>query len=133
MELMKKRGKTMPRAKYASIENRFLDVRFSGLEAAINAQDNSELKGKRKNIKDDYFQSVYGATSFDIKKHKSGAPLNYREGREPYDFNDTLNNYQEDALYTGHATLRMYRHYRGKRHYYLITIEDIPEYEEDKQ
>jgi len=48
---MKKRGKVMPRAKYASIENRFLDVRFSGLEDAINAQDNSKLKGKRKNNK----------------------------------------------------------------------------------
>ena len=128
---MKKRRKKMPRAKYASIENRFLDVRFSGLEDAINAQDNSKLKGKRKNIKDSYFQSVYGATSFDVKKHKPGAPLNYRDGKEPYDFDDTLNNYQEDALYTGHATLRMYRHHRGKKHHYLITIEDIPEQEEN--
>jgi hypothetical protein len=39
MELMKKRGKTMPRAKYASIENRFLDVRFSG---EIKCQDNKK-------------------------------------------------------------------------------------------
>ena len=120
----KKRKKKMPRPLYAKIHDRFLDIRFSGIENAINAQDVSEFKNKRKNIKDDYYQSVYGSTSFMIKKHKEGEPLNYRDG---YDFDDTLNNYQEDAKYTGHATLRMYRHYKGKMHHYLITIQDIPE------
>tara|TARA_R110000764_G_scaffold31100_1_gene71472 strand:+ start:80 stop:463 length:384 start_codon:yes stop_codon:yes gene_type:complete len=122
--MSKERKKKMPRPLYDKIFKRFLDVRFSGVEDAINAQDNSELKNKRKNIKDDYYQSVYGSTSFHIKKHKKGEPLNYRDG---YDFNDTMNNYQEDAKYTGHATLRMYRHYKGKKHYYLITVQDIPE------
>ena len=119
----KKRRKKMPRPLYDKIEKRFLDIRFSGIEDAINAQDNSEFKNKRKNKKG-YYQSVYGSTSFMIKKHKEGEPLNYRDG---YDFDDTLNNYQEDAKYTGHATLRMYRHFKNKKHYYLITIEDIPE------
>ena len=41
----------MPRPLYDKINKRFLDVRFSGVEDAINAQDNSELKNKRKNIK----------------------------------------------------------------------------------
>ena len=119
----KKRRKKMPRPLYDKIEKRFLDIRFSGIEDAINAQDTSEFKNKRKNKKG-YYQSVYGSTSFMIKKHKEGEPLNYRDG---YDFDDTLNNYQEDAKYTGHATLRMYRHFNNKKHYYLITIEDIPE------
>jgi|5B_taG_2_1085324.scaffolds.fasta_scaffold13970_3 hypothetical protein len=123
----KKRTKKMPRPLYDKIFKRFLDVRFSGLEDAINAQDNSEFKHKRKNINDDYYQSVYGSTSFMIKKHKEGEPLNYRDG---YDFDDTHNNYKEDAKYTGHATLRMYRHYKGKVYHYLITIEDI--LDEDK-
>ena len=114
----------MPRPMYDKIFKRFLDVRFSGVEDAINAQDNSKLKDKRKNIKDDYYQSVYGSTSFHIKKHKKGDPLNYRDD---YDFDDTMNNYQENAKYTGHATLRMYRHYKNKKHHYLITIQDIPE------
>ena len=65
----KKRTKKMPRPLYDKINKRFLDVRFSGVEDAINAQDNSELKNKRKNIKNDYYQSVYGSTSFMIKKN----------------------------------------------------------------
>ena len=113
----------MPRPMYDKIFKRFLDVRFSGVEDAINAQDNSNFKDKRKNIKDDYYQSVYGGTSFQIKKRESNEPLNYWNNH----WIDDLNNYDENETYIGHATLRMYRHYRGKKHHYLITVQDIPE------
>ena len=43
MKERKKRTKKMPRQLYDKINKRFLDIRFSGLEDAINAQDNSEL------------------------------------------------------------------------------------------
>ena len=66
---------------------------------------------------------VYGSTSFQIKKRKNNEPLNYRD----YDYIADLNNYDENEEYIGHATLRMWRHFRGKKHHYLITIQDIPE------
>mgnify|MGYP003627504781 CR=1 FL=1 len=120
----KKRTKKIPWSKLKSIENRFLDIRFSGIENAINAQDNKKYKSKRKFIKDDYFQSVYGGTGFCLKKNKI---LNEEDiYQSDKDFQDAYNNYEKDADYTGKAYLRMYRHYRGKKHYYLITIEDLP-------
>ena len=45
---MKKRTKKIPWSKFKSIENRFLDVRFSGIEDAINAQDTKKYKTKAK-------------------------------------------------------------------------------------
>jgi hypothetical protein len=114
--MSEKRKKRMPRSVYSKIEKRFLDIRFSGVEDAINAQDVSEFKNKR-------YQSVYGETSFRIKKREGSEPLNYWKNN----WIDDLNNYDENETYIGHATLRMYRHYRGKKHHYLITIQDIPE------
>jgi hypothetical protein len=119
----KKRKKKMPRPMYKRINDRFLDVRFSGVENAINAQDDSKFKEKRKKLNGETFQTVYGSTSFQIKKRKNNEPLNYRD----YDYIADLNNYDENEEYIGHATLRMWRHFRGKKHHYLITIQDIPE------
>ena len=42
------------------------------------------------------------------------------------EFQDSYNNYEEDATYTGKAYLRMSRKYRGKEYNYLVTVEDLP-------
>ena len=103
---------------YDKIFKRFLDVRFSGIEDAINAQDVSEFKNKR-------YQSVYGGTGFCLKKNKALTNEDIYQSDE--EFQNAYNNYEKDAKYTGKAYLRMYRHYRGKKHHYLVTIEDLPE------
>ena len=43
------------------------------------------------------------------------------------EFQDSYNNYEDDATYTGKAHLRMSREYRGKKYNYLVTVEDLNE------
>ena len=119
---MKKRTKKIPWSKFKSIENRFLDVRFSGIEDAINAQDTKKYKTKA--MKGDYFQSVYGGTGFTLRKNKTLTDSDIHQSNE--EFQEAYNNYEKDATYTGKAYLKMWRHHRGKKHHYLITIEDLP-------
>jgi len=111
-----KRRKKLPWSKYKSFESRFLDLRFSGVEDAINLMGNKDKK-----------QGVYGGTGFYVRKNK---PLSSKDfWQSPEEFQDTYNNYQEDAVYTGKAYLRMHRTYRGKRYEYLVTVEDLNEVE----
>ena len=107
----KKRGKKIPWSKLKGISNRFNDVRFDGIEDAIVAMGDKDKK-----------QSIYGGTGFYVQKNKKP---NFYQSDE--NFQDAYNNYEEDAEYTGKAYLRMYREHRGKKHHYLITIEDLPE------
>jgi hypothetical protein len=124
---MKKRKKKLPWSKHQSINNRFLDLRFSGIENAINAQDNLKHKKERKKLKDT-FQTVYGSTHFSIVKNKPNTEIEYFEDDDT--FQDTYNNYEKDYNYTGVAYLKMWRYYRGKKYYYLISMQDISEQEE---
>ena len=106
-------GKKIPTSKLKSIEDRFLDLRFSGLEDAINLMGSKDKK-----------QYVWGGTGFRLKKNR---PLTYEkiEGTNE-EFQDSYNNYEDNATYTGKAYLRMTRKYRGKEYNYLVTVEDIP-------
>ena len=106
-------GKKIPTSKLKSIEDRFLDLRFSGLEDAINLMGSKDKK-----------QYVWGGTGFRLKKNR---PLTYEMIEGPNEeFQDSYNNYEENATYTGKAYLRMSRKYRGKEYNYLVTVEDIP-------
>ena len=108
-----KRKKKLPWSKLQTIDKRFLDLRFSGLEDAINLMGSKDKK-----------QHVWGGTGFRVKKNR---PLTYEkiEGTNE-EFQDSYNNYEENATYTGKAYLRMSRKYRGKEYNYLVTVEDIP-------
>ena len=109
---MKKRKKKLPWSKLLTIDKRFLDLRFSGLEDAINLMGGKDKK-----------QYVWGGTGFRVKKNR---PLTYEKIQGTNEeFQDSYNNYEEDAEYTGKAYLKMCRKYRGKEYYYAITIEDI--------
>ena len=104
-----KRKKKLPWSKLQTIDKRFLDLRFNGLEDAIQMMGNKDNK-----------QHVYGGTGFYVRKDKKP---DLRQSNE--EFQDSYNNYEEDATYTGKAYLKMCRKYRGKEYYYAITIEDI--------
>ena len=108
-----KRKKKLPWAKLNSIDKRFLDLRFNGLEDAINLMGN---KDKR--------QHVWGGTGFRVRKNKALTHDDIQQSDE--EFQDSYNNYEEDATYTGKAYLRMSRKYRGKEYNYLVTVEDLP-------
>lgn len=123
---MPKRTKKLPRNLYEKIYKRFLDLRFSGLENAINAQDHLEYQKERKKLKG-YFQSVYGGTHFTIVKNRPGEKIEYHG--DDKSFQDAYNNYEENCDYTGKAFLKMYRHYKGKKYCYLITMQDITKQE----
>jgi len=111
-----KRTKKLPWSKLKSIEDRFLDLRFSGVEDAINLMGNKDKK-----------QEVYGGTGFYVRKNK---PLTYKDfWQSPEEFQDSYNNYEENCVYTGKAYLRMSRTYRGKQYNYLVTVEDLNEVE----
>jgi len=111
-----KRRKKLPWPKLKALENRFMDLRFSGVEDAINLMG---LKDKK--------QHVYGGTGFCVRKNK---PLTRKEIRQSdEEFQDSYNNYEENAVYTGRAYLRMSREYRGKKYNYLVTVEDLNETE----
>jgi hypothetical protein len=106
-------GKKIPISKLKSIEDRFLDLRFSGLEDAISLMGSKDKK-----------QYVWGGTGFRLKKNR---PLTYEKIQGTNEeFQDAYNNYEENATYTGKAYLRMTRKYRGKEYNYLVTVEDIP-------
>ena len=107
-----KRKKKLPWSKHKSIDNRFLDLRFSGLEDAINLMGSKDKK-----------QHVWGGTGFRVRKNKTLTQKDIQQSDE--EFQDSYNNYEEDATYTGKAYLKMCRKYRGKEYYYAITIEDI--------
>ena len=113
---IKKIGKKLPRSKHASIDNRFIDLRFNGLENAIGLMGSKDKKSN---------QHVWGGTGFSIKKNKPLTPKDIYQSDE--EFQDSYNNYEEDATYTGKAYLRMCRDYRGKTYNYLVTVEDLPE------
>ena len=112
---MKKRRKKIPVSRLKPIENRFLDLRFSGLEDAIN------LMGD----KDDKEQFVHSGSGFHLRKNKTLTDGDIYQSDE--EFQNSYNNYEEDATYTGRAYLRMCRKYRGKEYNYLVTVEDLPD------
>jgi hypothetical protein len=106
-KIRKKRWKKMPWSKYRSIEKRFLDLRFTGVENALNHYARCEEGDRDK-------QYVFDGTSFQIGK-----------GIED------LNNYDPTKTYLGKATCILKRKYRGKYYVYKITMEDItPEYDQ---
>ena len=111
---MKKRKKKLPWSKHKSIDKRFLDLRFNGLEDAINLMGNKDNK-----------QHVYGGTGFRVRKNKPVTDEDIYQSNE--EFQDSYNNYEDDATYTGKAHLRMSREYRGKKYNYLVTVEDLNE------
>jgi uncharacterized Zn-finger protein len=65
---MKKRKKKLPWSKHQSISNRFLDLRFSGIENAINAQDNLKHKKRKKETKRYFSNCLWINTFFYSKK-----------------------------------------------------------------
>jgi hypothetical protein len=88
-----KRRKKLPWPKLKAIENRFMDLRFSGVEDAINLMG---LKDKK--------QHVYGGTGFCVRKNK---PLTRKEIRQSdEEFQDSYNNYEENAVYTGRGLFK---------------------------
>ena len=108
-----KRRKKLPWPKLQTIDKRFLDLRFSGLEDAINLMGSKDKK-----------QHVWGSTGFRVKKNR---PLTYEKIQGTNEeFQDSYNNYEDDATYTGKAYLKMVRKYRGKEYNYLVTVEDLP-------
>ena len=110
---MKKRKKKLPWSKLLPIDKRFLDLRFNGLEDAINLMGSKDKK-----------QHVWGGTGFRVRKNK---PLTNKDiYQSDEDFQDSYNNYENNATYTGKAYLRMTRKYRGKEYNYLVTVEDLP-------
>ena len=114
----RKSTKKLPRSKYETLDARFLDLRFSGLEDAINLMGSEDKK-----------QHVWGGTGFRIKKNR---PLTYEKLHGTNEeFQDSYNNYEDDATYTGRAYLKMARTYRGKEYNYLVTVEDLPKDLED--
>ncbi len=113
--MTKKRKKKLPWSKLQTIDKRFLDLRFSGIEDAIQMMGGKDKK-----------QTVYGGTGFYVRKNKKP---DLRQSNE--EFQDSYNNYEEDAEYTGKAYLKMSRKYRGKEYYYAVTIEDISKEEAD--
>ena len=108
-----KTKKKLPHGKLLSIDRRFLDLRFSGLEDAINLMGSKDKK-----------QHVWGGTGFRVRKNKALTYDDIQQSDE--EFQDSYNNYEEDATYTGKAYLRMSRKYRGKEYNYLVTVEDLP-------
>ena len=108
-----KTKKKLPHGKLLSIDRRFLDLRFSGLEDAINLMGSKDKK-----------QHVWGGTGFRVRKNKALTLNDIQQSNE--EFQDSYNNYEDDATYTGKAYLRMSRKYRGKEYNYLVTVEDLP-------
>ncbi len=102
-------GKKIPISRLTSIENRFNDLRFQGLEESI---ENKE-------------QFVHSGTGFHLRKNKALKEEDIYQSNE--EFQEAYNNYEKDATYTGKAYLRMCRKYRGKEYNYLVTVEDLPD------
>ena len=75
--------------------------------------------------KKDKKQSVYGSTGFRVRKNKPVTDEDIYQSNE--EFQDSYNNYEDDATYTGKAYLKMTRKYRGKDYNYLVTVEDLNE------
>ena len=92
---MSKKTKCMPRSKYNSIDNRFLDLRFNLVENALNNYNHKKM-------------SVLGSTSFQI-------------GRGIED----LNNYDPNKTYLGKASLKIKHTYRGKEHFFKVGLQEI--------
>jgi len=108
-----KTKKKLPYGKLLSIDRRFLDLRFSGLEDAINLMGSKDKK-----------QHVWGGTGFRVRKNKTLTQKDIQQSDE--EFQESYNNYEEDATYTGKAYLRMNKKYRGKEYNYIVTVEDLP-------
>ena len=81
---MKKRKKKLPWSKHKSIDKRFLDLRFNGLEDAINLMGNKDKK-----------QHVYGGTGFRVRKNKPVTDEDIYQSNE--EFQDSYNNYPQGA------------------------------------
>ena len=109
-----KKWRKIPESKLNSIENRFSDLRFDGVELAVHKLG---LKDKK--------QEVYGGTGFLLIKNKPITHIN--QIYIDKDFQEAYNNYEDDAIYTGKAYFRMCRKYRDKEYNYLITMEDLNE------
>ena len=97
--MSRKKTKCMPRSKYNSIDNRFLDLRFNLVENALNNYNHKKM-------------SVLGSTSFQIGK-----------GIED------LNNYDPNKTYLGEASLKIKHMYRGKEHFFKVSLQEITEEE----
>ena len=93
--MSRKKTKCMPRSKYNSIDNRFLDLRFNLVESAL-----CSYKPKK--------MGVLGATTFKIGK-----------GIED------LNNYDPNKTYLGAASLIINQNYRGKEYFYKVALQEI--------
>jgi hypothetical protein len=114
MKIRKIRTKKLPVSRLKPIENRFLDLRFSGLEDAINLMGDKDKQ-----------QFVHSSTGFHLRKNKALNDKDIYQSDE--EFQNTYNDYEEDAIYTGKAYLKMCRKYRGKEYNYLVTVEDLPD------
>ena len=93
--MSRKKTKCMPRSKYNSIDNRFLDLRFNLVENALCSYNPKKM-------------SVLGSTSFQIGK-----------GIED------LNNYDPNKTYLGKASLKIKHRYRGKEHFFRVGLQEI--------
>ena len=100
--MSRKKTKCMPRSKYNSIYNRFLDLRFNLVENALNNYNHNKM-------------SVLGSTSFKIGK-----------GIED------LNNYDPNKTYCGKASLKIKHTYRGKDHFFKVGLQEITKEEVTK-
>ena len=100
--MSRKKTKCMPRSKYNSIDNRFLDLRFNLVENALNNYNHNKM-------------SVLGSTSFKIGK-----------GIED------LNNYDPNKTYFGKASLKIKHTYRGKDHFFKVGLQEITKEEATK-